>query len=131
MIIPKGPPGALRIADESEALRIVLEGTAMVTGERFFDALVISLAQALNTHSAWVTEYIAETRQMRALAYWAEGRLTKDFLIDIDGTPCQAVITQTDMVHYPDQVIRLYPENSNLKSTAVGCGTAVAHSSAP
>lgn len=116
MIIPKGPPGALRIADESTALRVILEGTAMATGERFFDALVISLAQALNTHSAWVTEYIAETRQLRALAYWAEGQLTRDFLIDIDGTPCQAVITQTDIVHYPDQVIRLYPENSNLKS---------------
>jgi hypothetical protein len=119
MIIPKGPPAALRIADESAALRIVLEGTAMVTGESFFDALVISLVQALNTHSAWVTEYIAETRQLRALAYWAEGQLTRDFLIDIDGTPCQAVITQTNMVHYPDQIIRLYPENSNLKSTTM------------
>jgi hypothetical protein len=106
----------LRIADENIALRIILEGTATATGERFFDALVISLSKVLNTHSAWVTEYLEETRQLRALAYWADGRLTRDFLIDIDGTPCEAVIKQSDLVHYPDHLIRLYPGNSSLKS---------------
>lgn len=116
MPIQKDQRDALRIADADTALRIILEGTATVTGERFFDALVISLATALNTHSAWVTEYIAETRQLRTLAYWAEGQLTRDFLIDIDGTPCLEVISHTDVVHYPDQIIQLFPENSSLKS---------------
>jgi PAS domain S-box-containing protein len=108
------PP--LRIADENSALRSILEGTATATGERFFDALVVALSKVLNTHSAWVTEYIEETRQLRALAYWADGRLTRDFLIDIDGTPCEAVIKQSDLVHYPDHIIRLYPGNSSLKA---------------
>ena len=107
---------AARIADENTALRIILEGTATVTGERFFEALVVNLSKVLNTHSAWVTEYLDETRQLRALAYWADGRLTKDFLIDIAGTPCEAVITQAGMVHYADDVIRLYPHNSDLKA---------------
>jgi PAS domain-containing protein len=107
---------AARIADENTALRIILEGTATVTGELFFEALVVSLSKVLNTHSAWVTEYLDETRQLRALAYWADGRLTKDFLIDIAGTPCEAVITQAGMVHYPDHVIRLYPDNSGLRA---------------
>jgi PAS domain S-box-containing protein len=106
----------LQIADENATLRIILEGTATATGERFFDALVVSLSKALNTHSAWVTEYLEETRQLRALAYWADGQLTRDFLIDIDGTPCEAVIKQSGLVHYPDQVIRLYPGNSNIAS---------------
>lgn len=106
----------LRITDENTALRIILEGTATVTGEGFFDALVVNLAKVLNTHSAWVTEYRAETRQLRALAYWADGNLTRDFMIDIAGTPCEAVVSQSDMVHYPDHVIHLYPENSSLKA---------------
>ena len=39
------------------------------------------LSKALDTHSAWVTEYIEETRQLRALAFWADGQLLADFKI--------------------------------------------------
>jgi len=109
-------PAALHIFDENSALRTIFEGTAAVTGGRFFDALVVNLAKVLDTHSAWVTEYLEDARQLRALAYWSEGRLSRDFLIDIAGTPCEAVIRQSGMVHYPDQVIRLYPENADLKA---------------
>jgi PAS domain S-box-containing protein len=112
----KPNPTPPRIADENTALRIILEGTAPATGERFFDALVISLSKALNTHSAWVTEYLEETRQLRALAYWSDGRLTRDFLIDIGGTPCEAVIQQSGLVHYPEQVIQLFPDNPGVAS---------------
>lgn len=104
-----------RIADENTALRTILEGTATSTGEHFFDELVVSLARVLNTHSAWVTEYLEDTRQLRALAYWADGKLTRDFLIDIAGTPCETVVSQSEMVHYPDQLIQLFPGNSDLK----------------
>lgn len=109
-------PAAPRISDENSALRTIFEGTAAVTGGRFFDALVANLAKVLNTHSAWVTEYLEEARQLRALAYWSEGRLSRDFLIDITGTPCEAVIRQSGLVHYPDHVIRLYPENTDLQA---------------
>jgi sigma-B regulation protein RsbU (phosphoserine phosphatase) len=87
-----------------------------VTGGRFFDALVANLAKVLNTHSAWVTEYLEDTRQLRALAFWADGTLTRDFLIDITGTPCEAVILQSGVVHYPDNMIRLYPANPELRA---------------
>ncbi len=109
-------PIASRVFDENTALRTILEGTATATGGRFFDALVASLAKVLNTHSAWVTEYLEDTRQLRALAYWADGTLTRDFLIDVTGTPCEAVIMQSGMIHYPDHVIRLYPANPDLRA---------------
>ena len=60
-------PAAWR--DEQTALRMILEGTASETGERFFMALVENLARALGTHGAWVTEYLPETRRLRALAF--------------------------------------------------------------
>ena len=66
------PP--VRVEDENAALRAILEGTATVTGERFFDALVANLAKSLNTHSAWATEYLETSQQLRALAFWADGR---------------------------------------------------------
>jgi hypothetical protein len=60
------------------ALRMILEGTASETGERFFTALVENLARTLGTYSAWVTEYLPQPRGMRALAFcvagdWVEG----------------------------------------------------------
>jgi PAS domain S-box-containing protein len=114
--MPATHPIASRIADENTALRTILEGTATTTGGRFFDALVTSLAKVLDTHSAWVTEYLADSRQLRALAYWADGTLTRDFLIDITGTPCEAVIQRSDIVHYPDHMIRLYPANPDIRA---------------
>ena len=49
--------------DVDASLRTILEGTATETGERFFAALVENLARALNTHGAWVTEYMEESPQ--------------------------------------------------------------------
>jgi len=73
----------VQFPDENTALRIILEGTAAENGEQFFEALVINLAKVLNTHSAWVTEFIEETRRLRALAFWAGGQLIRDFEMEI------------------------------------------------
>lgn len=104
-----------RELDENAAVRAILEGTATETGAQFFTALVENLAMALNTHSAWVTEYIEKLRLLRALAFWADGEMITDFEIDIDGTPCKAVIESAELVHYPDNVLELFPSNSSLK----------------
>jgi PAS domain S-box-containing protein len=101
--------------DEDAAVRAILEGTATETGARFFAALVQNLSMALNTHSAWVTEYIEKNRQLRALAFWADGEMITDFVIDIDGTPCEAVIDSARLVHYPDNILEFFPRNSSLK----------------
>jgi PAS domain-containing protein len=100
---------------KEDALSIILEGTATVTGEDFFTALVENLSKALNTHSAWITEYIETTRQLRALAFWADGRLLTDFMIDMDGTPCGDVIGNDKFVHHPDNIINYYPQDDLLK----------------
>jgi PAS domain S-box-containing protein len=105
----------LRIKDENAALRVILQGTATHTGERFFESLVENLAQALGTFSAWVTEYLEATRQLRALAFWVDGRLEERFLEKVDGTPCEAVIANTELVHYPDNVLDLFPHNPTVR----------------
>jgi hypothetical protein len=78
-------PGMSPLAalDEESALRTILEGTANETGERFFAALVENLARALNTHGAWVTEYIQERRRCAPLPFGWTGsgyRTTKPIL---------------------------------------------------
>jgi PAS domain S-box-containing protein len=101
--------------DEDVALRTLLEGTAAETGERFFAALVRGLARALNTQGAWVTEYLEESRRLRALAFWMNGQWIHDFAYDIAGTPCEPAIESPRLVHFSQNVVALFPDDPYLK----------------
>jgi len=104
--------------NEDATVRAILEGTATETGERFFAALVENLAKALDTYSSWVTEYVEESRTLRALAFWVDGQLAENFEIDITGTPCEAVIKSARLVHYPDNMMNLFPDSSSIREFA-------------
>lgn len=95
--------------DEDAALRTILEGTATATGERFFYALVENLAKALDTHGAMVTRYRPEKRQLQAYAFWMDGEWVRDYVFDIAGTPCEQVINNRRLVHFPDRLLDLFP----------------------
>jgi PAS domain S-box-containing protein len=101
--------------EEDAALRMILEGTAAETGEEFFRALVKSLARALDTAGAWVTEYIPEGRRLRALAFWMAGNWIPEYDVPIEGTPCQMVIDRVDLVHYPERIVEVFPDDRDLK----------------
>jgi PAS domain S-box-containing protein len=106
------PP--LRDLDEDAALRSILEGTATETGESFFTALVQNLSRALNTHGAWVTEYIETSQRLKAIAFWLDGQWVDDYEYKITGTPCAPVIEGSRLVHIPDQVVELFPQDPDL-----------------
>ena len=102
--------------DEETALRTILEGTATETGERFFEALVENLGKALHTHAAWVTEYIPESRRLKALAFYLDGAFLKDWEMDLAGTPCEHVIDQARLIHFPDNLLNLFPIDPDITS---------------
>jgi PAS domain S-box-containing protein len=110
-------PPASPVSDDpaQAALQVVFQGTASETGERFFKALVENLARALGTRGAWVTEFLPAQRRLRALAFWLGGEWVEDYQFDIDGTPCQGVIENRRLVHYPDRVVELFPDEANLR----------------
>ena len=108
-------PRPLSGLEPDAALLAILEGTAAETGQGFFAALVKNLAKALGTHGAWVTEYFPETRRLRALAFWMDGQWVNDYEIDIAGTPCEEVIEKTQLVHFPDNILDIYPHEEELK----------------
>ena len=101
--------------EPEDALRMILQGTACETGEGFFTALVENLARALGTHGAWVTEYLPQTRRLRALAFRLGDEWIADYEHSIDGTPCQAVVEGRRLVHYADRVLELYPDEADLQ----------------
>ena len=101
--------------DQNDALRAVLEGTALETGTDFFEVLVKSLSAALQTRYAWVTEHMAGLRRLKTLAFCRDGRMDPPFEIDIENTPCQKIIEHSQFVHYPDNIRELFPRSSKLK----------------
>ena len=102
--------------DVDQALRLIVEGTAAETGTGFYNALVKRLAATLNTNGAWVTEYLEETARLRALAFWLNGEFVSDYEYELPGTPCEPVIKEVKLVHIPDNVAQLFPNDPDLKA---------------
>src|SRR5258705_6063649 len=94
---------------EEAVLRLVVEGTASETGTEFFRALVKNLAAVMDTAGAWVTEYLPESRRLRAYAFWLNGKFVENFEYETAGTACAAVVDSKTLVHIPDRLIELYP----------------------
>ena len=111
-------PAAIRksrpaLSDEA-ALRLIIEGTVAETGVEFFRALVKNLATAMDVLGAWVTEYFPETKRLRALAFWLDGQYIPNFDYPIAGTACEPVVESKKLIHIPDRIIELYPNEPEL-----------------
>lgn len=104
----------LRDFDADTALRTIMEGTASETGEEFFAALVKNVARTMKTPGAWVTEYLEDARRLRAFAFWLDEQWVKDYEYDIAGTPCEPVIDGAGLVHIPENVVKLFPQDPDL-----------------
>ena len=97
-----------------ELIRHLLEGTSSQTGHEFLNALVRSVALAMDVAGVWVTEYLPERRMLRALAFWMNGDFVQDFEYHIADTPCELVVEEKRLVHIPERVIELFPEDPDL-----------------
>ncbi|MGB8464507.1 MAG: sigma 54-interacting transcriptional regulator [Terrimicrobiaceae bacterium] len=99
---------------EDKILRFLVEGTVSETGSEFFRALAKNLSDALQTQGAWVTEYLPETRRLRALGFWFNGGFLEHFEHAIEGTPCQRVIETRSRAHFPERLVELYPDDPDI-----------------
>jgi PAS domain S-box-containing protein len=103
------------VQNRPEALiRYLLEGTSSQTGQGFLRALVRSAALAMDVAGVWVTEYLPERKVLRSVAFWMNGQYVEDYEYNIEGTPCDVVIEEKRLVHYPDRIIELFPNDSDL-----------------
>jgi PAS domain S-box-containing protein len=99
-----------------ELIRYLLEGTSSKTGQDFFRALVRSAAMAMDVAGVWITEYLAERKVLRSVAFWLNDRYIEDYEYKLAGTPCEVVIEKGALVHYPDRIIELFPNDADLKT---------------
>jgi len=100
---------------DDTALWAILENTAAETGQRYFAGLSRTLAQALGMAGAWVTEYFEESRRLRALAFWMDEAWVEGYEVNIAGTPCERVIDQGNLVHFPERLVELFPHDAELR----------------
>lgn len=99
----------------AQRLQEIVEGTSAETGNDFFNALVQHLARAIGTKCAWVTEWIADQRSLRALSFWAGDRYIADFEYAIADTPCEPVIENQRLILVPDRLLDLFPRDPSLE----------------
>jgi len=99
---------------DDSVLRLVIEGTVAETGTEFFRALVRNLARALGTLGAWVTEYLPAEEKLRAYAMWMGGEFVEHYEYALAGTACAEVVENRVLVHIPDRLLELYPQDTDL-----------------
>jgi signal transduction histidine kinase/DNA-binding NarL/FixJ family response regulator len=99
-----------------ETLRTIISGTASVTGQDFFPALVQHLAMALNVPYVKVSEKVSNSvNYLRNLAFWSKNRLIEEFDYDLENTPCNLVVQNQQVYYYAENLQELFPDDSWLK----------------
>ena len=108
------PPGDPQHPLPPHILDALVAGAGARTGEDFFHELVKQTSLALGTKGVWVTEWLPETRRLRALAFWYDGAPFGDYEYAIAGTPCEPVVETCDLFLVEDRVIELFPDDQDL-----------------
>ena len=98
-------------------LRNLIIGTAAVTGEKLFPALVKHLANTLNVNNAFISELIEDdTGKLKTITFWSNGTFLESLEYDIEGTPCEPVVKEAKLQYYPQKVQEIFPQASGLKA---------------
>jgi PAS domain S-box-containing protein len=92
-------------------LRKIDEGMAATTGAEFFNSLVKSLAEALQTKYAFVSKFVEGNRaRVRTLAFWKGDGFLGNFEYDLPYTPCERVLVG-EVCLFPEKVQDLFLEH--------------------
>jgi PAS domain S-box-containing protein len=80
-----------RLKASEQRIRAIVEGTASSTGQEFFDALVKTLARALETRWVMVT-MLRPGNRLEALALWNGEAVERNVYFPVVDSPCEMVI---------------------------------------
>jgi signal transduction histidine kinase/DNA-binding NarL/FixJ family response regulator len=99
-----------------ETLQTIVAGTASVTGNDFFSALVENLAKALDVAYVMVSEGVDNSlANLHTLALWAGNNLVANIEYELAGTPCQIVFENRILCAYPSNLQQVFPQAQLLK----------------
>ena len=90
------------------ALHGLVKGTAAVTGENFFEALVQQIVQSLQVSHALVT--VCEGKQGRTIAFCADGELQPNIRYELQNLPCEITLEQ-QLYCCPSHLREAFPDS--------------------
>jgi signal transduction histidine kinase/DNA-binding NarL/FixJ family response regulator len=93
-------------------LSSIVTGTAAVTGEKFFPALIHHLATALQVEYVAIAQKVDQNLQ--TLAIWMDSQLQNNIEYPLAGTPCKQVIDQGQPCWYGENLQVLFPDDPLL-----------------
>ncbi|NEO86354.1 MAG: PAS domain S-box protein [Spirulina sp. SIO3F2] len=97
-----------------EALHVLIQQTAALIGNEFFQALIQHLAQVLQVQYAFITRCVDQPpTKVETLAFWMGTTFTDNFAYDLKDTPCEKVI-YGDTCFYPQDVQQAFPDDPDL-----------------
>ncbi|MEQ9619877.1 MAG: sigma 54-interacting transcriptional regulator [Deltaproteobacteria bacterium] len=98
-----------------QSLKTLVEKTASVTGVDFFRVLIRNMASSLDVKYAFVSKCInSNKKKVRTLAFWSKSKYGENFEYDLEGTPCEKVISG-EFCCYNEKVAELFPADEDLK----------------
>lgn len=100
----------LRIRDTSSGR----SGNRRRNRHRFFPQPCRNLSDALGTYASWVTEYLPAENKLKALAMWMNGGFVEHYEYCLPGTPCEPVVEQKTVIHFPEKIIELFPGDAKI-----------------
>ena len=96
------------------ALPCITQSTSSVIGNEYFNNLVQSLASVFGVRYAFIGIVTGTLiKKIKTLALWDGNKLTKNFVYDLEGTPCEKV-TKMEVCYYPQAVQEYFPNDSYL-----------------
>ncbi|HEY9650174.1 MAG TPA: GAF domain-containing protein, partial [Coleofasciculaceae cyanobacterium] len=101
-----------------EILRRIVSGTASVTGEAFFPALVQNLATALDVPYALMSKIVTHPHKGKALqtlAFWSGDSLAENFEYELKDNPCTLVVENKRLYVYSKNLQKIFPKSPILR----------------
>ncbi len=96
--------------EREDALRLIVEGTAIHTGNNFFDACVQNIAQVLQVRYVCITESKESKNLLEMRAFWNGSEVQSQIAYSPLYTPCEKVL-EGEICRYSDSVQQLFPQD--------------------
>ncbi len=104
-----------QVSEEKSALLLnqLIKIIALTPPENFFDALVKGVSETLQVPYVLISEFLAGEHKIVALSFYNHGKLSNDFELPLENTPCEHVIGKTTKV-YPKGLRQAFPKDLDL-----------------
>lgn len=104
---------AAKLTNVDQTRCLIYHGTATVTGDAFFHALVGTIATAMRVRYAFIAEFTNDNTAVRTLAFWADNDYRANLEYELAGTPCEVILSGTTCCH-PQDIQARFPTDKTL-----------------